>query len=115
MSGEVLIPFAIFGGFALIIKIIADAIIRNRLINRGLADEKLKGIFSKEAHLQRLSSLKWGMVLVGIGLALLINQITGEYLSDESVFGVMLIFAGIAFLVYYGIARKHFNGSHNSN
>ena len=102
---------AVFGGIAVIIKIIADSITRHKLINKGMVDEKVKNLFTKDAQLQRLSSLKWGLVLVGVGLALFISQVADEYITDESVFGLMFIFAGIAFLIYYGIARKHLNGT----
>ncbi len=108
---DVLMAVAVLGGFAVIIKIIADSITRHKLINKGMVDEKVKHLFTKDAQLQRLSSLKWGLVLVGVGLALFISQIADEYITDESVFGLMFLFAGIAFLIYYGIARKHLNGT----
>ncbi|MEE9569809.1 MAG: DUF6249 domain-containing protein, partial [Candidatus Binatia bacterium] len=103
--------FIVFGAFIAIAKIITDTMTRHRLINKGMVDEKVKHLFAKNALHQRLSSLKWGMVLVGIGLALLLRQITDEYITDESVFGLMFIFAGVAFLIYYGISQRHLNGS----
>jgi uncharacterized membrane protein len=109
MSDDVLITVAVFGGIAVIIKIIADTLTRHRLIAKGMVDEKVKHLFIKDAQLHRLSSLKWGMVLVGIGVALVISQLAEDYITDESVFGLMFIFAGVAFLIYYGIARGHLN------
>jgi uncharacterized membrane protein len=111
MSEEILIPLIVFGAMIAIFKIITDTMTRHRLINKGMVDEKVKHLFMKDAQLQRLSSLKWGMVLVGIGLALVIRQIAYEYIADESVFGLMFIFAGLAFLIYYGIAQKHLNST----
>jgi len=111
MLSDVLIPAVVFAAIVAIVKIIADANTRSRLINKGMVDEKVKHLFTKDAQLQRLSSLKWGMVLVGIGLALFISQIADEYITDQSVFGLMFLFAGIAFLIYYGIARKYLNDS----
>jgi uncharacterized membrane protein len=107
---DVLIPAIIFTAIVAIVKIAADAGTRNRLINKGIVDEKVKHLFATSAQLQRLSSLKWGLVLIGIGLALLIGQLAEEYMSDQSTFGLMFIFAGIAFFIYYGVARKHLNG-----
>lgn len=107
MSDDVLITIAVFGGIAIIIKIIADTLTRHRLIAKGMVDEKVKHLFIRDAQLQRLSSLKWGMVLIGIGVALVISQLAEDYITNESVFGLMFIFAGAAFLIYYSIARKH--------
>ena len=109
MSEEVLIPLVVFGAIVVVVKIISDTMTRHRLIAKGMADEKVKHLFVKDAQLQWLSSLKWGLILVGVGLALLLRQIAPFYVSDESIFGVMFIFAGIAFFIYYGIARKHLN------
>ena len=109
MSEEVLIPLVVFGAIVVVVKIISDTMTRHRLIAKGMADEKVKHLFVKDAQLQWLSSLKWGMVLIGIGVALVISQLAEDYITHESVFGLMFIFAGVAFLIYYGIARKHLN------
>lgn len=106
MSEEILIPFVVFGAFVAIAKIIADTRIRSKLIAQGLVDEKAKYLFMKDAQLSRLSSLKWGLVLVGLGLALMISYIWPEMLEDGGTFGLMFIFAGVAFLIYYAVAQK---------
>ena len=111
MLSDVLIAAVVFTGLVAMIKVITDAITRNRLISKGIVDEKVKHLFATSTQLQRLSSLKWGLVLIGIGLALLIGQLAEDYISDQSTFGLMFIFAGIAFFIYYGVARKHLNGS----
>jgi len=104
---DAVIVIAVFSGIALVFKIIGDAITRNRLIAKGLVDENIKYLFSKSTDLQPISNIKWGLVLVGLGLALLIDQFSPYYLRDQSVLGLMFLFAGIAFLVYYFIARGH--------
>lgn len=103
---DAIIVIAVFSGIALVFKIIGDAITRNRLIAKGLVDENVKYLFSKNTDLQPVSNIKWGLVLVGLGLALLIDQFSPYYLRDQSVLGLMFLFAGIAFLVYYFIARS---------
>ena len=71
-----------------------------------MVDEKVKSLFTRQAYLQRLSSLKWGMVLVSIGLSLLISYIWPNLFTDGGTIGLMFLFAGIAFLIYYNIAQK---------
>jgi len=111
MLENILIPAVVFAAIIAVVKIITDTMTRHRLIDKGMVDERVKNLFVKDAQLQRLSSLKWGMVLIGIGLALFLSQIADEYISDQSIFGLIFLFAGIAFLIYYGIAQKYINGT----
>lgn len=103
---EVLIPAVVFGSIVLIIKIVTDARTRNKLIDQGMVDEKVKYLFAKDIRLQRLSSLKWGLVLVGIGLSLMITYAYPELFDDGGTFGLMFLFAGVAFLIYYAVAQR---------
>ncbi len=104
---DVLKIIASFGGIALVFKVIADAIIRNKLIARGMVDEKVKYLFWRNTETSSVSNVKWGLVLIGIGLAWLLDQYAPFYLRRESVIGFMFLFAGIAFLIYYFIARAN--------
>ncbi len=103
---DVLITIAVFGGIAVLFRIITDTMTRHKLINAGLVDEKVKYLFTRQHQSQSLTNIKWGMILVGIGLALLIKQLLPYYVADETMFGLMFLFAGIAYLVYYVIADK---------
>ena len=106
---DAIIVAAVFSGIALVFKIIADAITRNKLINKGMVDENIKYLFTKNVDLHPVSNIKWGLVLVGLGLAILIKQFAPFYLRDDSVLGLMFLFAGIAFLVYYWVAKSKIN------
>ncbi|MBD3403307.1 hypothetical protein GF420_10465, partial [candidate division GN15 bacterium] len=55
---EVLIVGVVFFSLAYIIKILADARTRNRLIERGMVDENVQHLFAPNKDLQTLSSLK---------------------------------------------------------
>ncbi len=103
---EIFIPFVIFGAFVAITKIISDARTRNKLIEKGLVDEKVKYLFTKNTAMSSFSSLKWGLVLVGLGVALMASYIWPDLLEDGGTFGLMFLFAGIAFLIYFGVAQK---------
>ena len=101
---EVMTTAIVFAGIALIFKIIADSITRNKLINKGLVDENIKFLFSNYGKPNLLSNVKWGMVLIGIGAALFIREFSR--ITDETMLGLMFLFGGIAFLIYYGIAKN---------
>ena len=101
---EFLIPIAFFLAPVILIKIISDNRVRHKLIDKGLVDEKVKYLFSENLTLQPLSSIKWGLVLIGIGLALFIGNLSD--LHEELIFGLMFIFAGVGFFVYYFLANQ---------
>lgn len=103
MAG-LLIPIASFFAVVAIIKFISDNRIRRMLIEKGMVDEKLKYLYREPDR--SLSSIKWGMVLIGIGLALLIGQVFRYDLSDEATIGLMFLFAGLGFIIYYFMAKS---------
>lgn len=99
-----LVPIAFFFTVAAIIKWAMDNKTRRLLIEKGMVDEKLKYLFSEPP--QSLSSIKWGLVLIGIGLALMIGQIFRYEISNEVTVALMFLFAGVGFIVYYFIAKS---------
>ena len=101
---EFLIPIAFFFMLAFIIKWGMDNKTRRLLIEKGMVDEKLKYLFTEPS--QSLSSIKWGMVLIGIGLALFIGQIFRYDLTDQATMGLMFLFAGLGFVIYYFMAKN---------
>jgi uncharacterized membrane protein len=101
---DVLTVGIIFFALTYTIKILADARTRNRLIEKGLVDENVRHLFAPNNEMLALSSLKWGMVLVGIGLAALLSQLFPYDVTLEIAIGLMFIFAGLAFLIYYPLA-----------
>lgn len=87
-----------------IVKMILDHATRRRLIDKGLVDENVKYLFYDGGPGR--SSLKWGMVLVGIGLALLIEALFPYDVSDEMMVSFMFLFAGVGLLLYYTITPR---------
>ena len=104
---EALIVGIVFFSLVAIAKIIADSVNRRRFLERAAMDnsEMPKG-FQIHPELINLSSLKWGMVLVGIGLAWLISNWLPYQYRDESIIGLMFLLAGIGMLIYYPIAQR---------
>jgi hypothetical protein len=106
MNGmEILIPITMFIAFVAIVKIISDNRVKKMLIERGKVDENIKFLYQTPYWSTPLSSLKWGFVLVGIGLAFLLGQLFPYSVSDEAVIGLMFLFAGVGFLLYYFMAK----------
>ncbi len=106
---EVIPLIIIFPTIFFIIKLALNYSTRKQLIQKGLVNEDIKHLFylngtSIDRYLP--SSLKWGLVMVFAGLALVIIKLLPYYIEGEVVFGVVLIAAGVGLLVYYVIANK---------
>ncbi|KPL00576.1 MAG: hypothetical protein AMJ90_08075 [candidate division Zixibacteria bacterium SM23_73_2] len=103
---EVIPLIGLFIMIAFIFKIVVDHRIRSKLIDKGMLDENVKYLYKDGVDVQILSSLKWGMILIGIGLAIFVGQIVPEDLAEEVTIGAMFLFAGLGLLLYYFIAYK---------
>jgi hypothetical protein len=103
----VLIVFVIFSTTAFVIKVISDNRIRRRIIESGQVDEKVQYLYFRNGKRigDPLNSVKWGMVLVAIGLALLLGQMFPYDITEMMTIGFMFLFAGFAFLIYYFIQK----------
>ena len=86
-----------------IIKVLSDNRLRSKLIEKGEVDESIKALY---AHQNVISSLKWGFVLVGLGLALLLSQLLPGYVRDEVIAGSMFLLAGAGLLFFYFISNR---------
>ena len=94
----------IFPTFGLMLKWYFDYRTRKQLIEKGLVDEKVKYLQFNKMETFAPSSLKWGLVFLFVGVAVVILGVISAYIPDEVILGSMLIAAGLGLLVYYVIA-----------
>ncbi|MDT8323350.1 MAG: DUF6249 domain-containing protein [Bacteroidota bacterium] len=114
MLSEILIPISFFAATAVVLWKFFDSRhrIRMMIIERGLIDENLKYLFgSVTSQPNRYSTLKWGLVALFIGAALLVviplQQFAwAQYHEGELITGIIFLAGGLAFLLYYGIVSK---------
>jgi len=101
-----LIPISLFVCITLAIKFIVDSRLRRRFAETNASEEMIKGMLRADEQSQRLSALKWGMVLTLQGLAF--GLIQGLHLEEASagVIGLVLGAAGIGLLSYHVIAKR---------
>ena len=67
---EVMEMAIVFGAIVLVMKIVTDTATRHKLIRAGLVDEKIKFLYNANPRLKPLNNIKWGMILVGIGMGI---------------------------------------------
>jgi nitrate/nitrite transporter NarK len=109
---EVLIP--LFAITAIAFVAIIHTIVRHRerinIIEKGLSNEDIKALYSRQfAKSDPLASLKWGMLFTFGGLAVLVgNFLHEQYRMEEgATLGLVALFVGIALVIFYGIAGKN--------
>lgn len=107
VSEIILVPL-LFLTIYMVIKTFLDYRLKRSLVEKGLVNEG-HHLFIGTPELAPLSSVKWGLVLIGVGAAMLLAQFFPEHISDEIMVGLMLLFAGISFLIYYRMASKKQN------
>ena len=96
--------FIIFPIVAYIVKMSLNYFTRKHMIEKGLVGDEAAKMFKADSEVSLPSSLKWGLVLTFVGVVIVILQALPSYVSSEIYFGVMLIAAGAAMLIYYGLA-----------
>ncbi len=112
---EMLPLIAMFLVVPVIIKLLSENKTRRKLIEKGLVDENIKYLFPDRPKDYVSSSLKWGMVLIAMGMAVFAGQMAPRDLVEEVTIGCMLIFGGLALVLYYIIANKKLNKSKEEN
>lgn len=105
MTSEVIIVPAIFFSFVAMVKILSDNRTRQMLIKQGQIDENVKYLYQSHMADHVPSSIKWGLVLIGIGLAFIVGQIVPHDIQGEITVGSMFMLSGLGLVVYYFLAR----------
>ena len=116
MQGEeVLIPIVFFVFMGVVIL----AIIRSRhqtrmaMIEKGLTSDAMRAVFAKDISRDPLMSLKWGILFVFGGLAILLGNLLHYRFNVEEgvIIGLVCLFAGFGLLLFYSIAAKKIDRS----
>ena len=109
---EILITAIVFSGIYYILSLIADYLLKRRLIKSEQYERV--GILDtpKPANIEenKYPSLKWGLValMAGLGLILVewlryLNPDMMDYRDSVLPFGILLVFVSLGFLIYFFI------------
>lgn len=101
---DVVPVFVIFPAFAVMFKWFLEYRLRQKLIEKGMVDEKVRFLGLANLGHANGGSLKWGMVLILIGVAITIVQVFD--VSEEMILAIILIAAGAGLLLYYLFADR---------
>ncbi len=110
MDVEIIVPVAFFGMiFGIVVMV---TYYRNKRIERTalIASGKDASIFNEKEKSSWLSPLKYGIFLVGLALGFIVGDLlatSGAMNETVAYISMILLFGGIALLVFYLISRSH--------
>ena len=106
MKLDILVPITLLICIVLAIRLVLDAMLRRHMINAGSSAELTNSILRHDAQRQRLSSLRWGIVLISIGFGFgVIQWLDWTELTPSSI-GVLAGATGLGNLVFFAISRR---------
>ncbi|HTK82175.1 MAG TPA: DUF6249 domain-containing protein [Bacteroidota bacterium] len=81
---------------------------RMAMIEKGLSSDEIKALYARDVKRDPLQSLKWGILFVLAGIALMLgNYLHDAYAVDGGVVvGMVILFVGIGLVAFYTIASK---------
>jgi hypothetical protein len=91
---------------AYITRVISDNRIRRELMNNNASSEIIQKLFLENRNTDTTGNLKWGIVSIGIGLALTCIQVTNLGEDDPLTYGIVFIFGGVGLLLFYILANR---------
>ena len=111
MNGEFLIPIFLFGGAAWVLTVYYNNRHRERMamIEKGVNPSDFKSVPAREwFRTNPLSSLKWGLLSVFVGIGLMVGMyLHRNFDMEDSVYlACMLISGGLALVIFYFIAAR---------
>lgn len=110
--GLITTPLVIFYAIYGILKEYYAYQTRRRLIEQGLTEDQLQTLFGKDARPREgaRASLKWGLMVMAIGLALFISQPLTAHLAPSGAvsitLGLMFTLAGVALILFYRLTHR---------
>ncbi len=77
---------------------------RRKLMEARLDDREIRAFLARPERADLFASLKWGLLLVGVGMGLVTAQFLPYGGEDPITYGLMFLYGGLALLLYHVIA-----------
>ena len=110
VTAEVLMPISIIGSFGTALyfftKTITDYILKKKMIEKGFVNDDTQAIFKTHTVDNKYSSLKWGLLALFGGVALILMDYLDVQPNSTLPFGILAVALSAGFLTYYMIVKK---------
>lgn len=104
-DGPTLVLVGFFAFVLCMTKVLSDNWTKRKLVEARVSDDVVRTLFRKESDPEMFAALKWGIVLVSIGVGLIALQHLRAGFDEPLAWGVVLVFGGAGLLAYYAVAR----------
>ena len=112
-ADDIVIPIFFF--FAVAVPVIIWLTSRHKerikMIEKGLSSEEIKAMYTRDVQRDPLSTLKWGIIFVLGGAALVLGNILhrSDNMEESFIPGMVILFVGVGLVLFYMIAMKKVN------
>lgn len=106
MNFEILIPITLFVCIAWTIKAVLDARVRRQMVASNGSEELVRSIMESEEARRRFSSLRWGIVLLALGIGFAVVDLQGARDVTPGVVAALLAATGLGNLAAFFAARR---------
>jgi hypothetical protein len=108
---DVLMPITIIGSFGYAVwaftKVMTDYILKKKMIDKGFVNDTTQAIFkSQEITNDKYPSLKWGLIVLSVGLALILMEFIDTRPDSPLPYGLFAVFVSAGFLTYYFFVQR---------
>ena len=105
MDKNIILPLALFLCVTYAIRIVVDAYSRRKLFQIQGPREDIALVLENEAAARRQNSLRWGLVLLAIGIGFGLLEAFNLRDVSAGMFAILLGMTGLGHLVYFFLAR----------
>ena len=103
-------PISILGSFGAALyfftKALTDYILKKKMIEKGYVNDDTQAIFKTHASDNRFGALKWGLLALFGGVALILMEYLDVRSNSTLPYGILAVALSLGFLVYYVIVKK---------
>jgi hypothetical protein len=107
---DILVPIALFAfmswALVTITRTISNNRTRRRILEARASSELVDAVFTARLDSDSWSSLKWGIITVVVGVALMVLEVLPFGAESPFTYGFVLLAAGLALLIYHLIAKR---------
>ncbi len=101
MDFTLLIPITLFICIVWIVKLVTESRLRRRLSETHASEDLIKAMFQTDELNRRHSALKWGLVMVLVGIAFGLIDVLNLNPDDPATFGILFGATGLGLLGYH--------------
>lgn len=113
ITAEVIIPITLFVATALILYYYLRTRHQERMqiIEKGVSEEQVKYLLkTQKPKPNPLNSIKYGLLLIAVGLAIFLGTLAPGSEQEEITFGLIFLLPGISLVIFYYIANRRTRG-----